>query len=77
MLFDLSLTVCHNDYLIDRTDSVWCKLFDNQTFKILEYREDIKYNCKYGYKHKISQDMTCDLVSNLLQSLQEYKLGLN
>lgn len=65
--------MCQSDYLIDRTNSVWCKLFDENSLKTLEYREDIKYNCKYGYKHQISQDMTCDLVNNLLENLNLYK----
>lgn len=67
--------MCQYEYLIDKTDSVWCKFFDKETLQLLEYREDIKYHCKYGYKHDISRLMTCDLVKNLLQSLKTYQRG--
>ena len=72
-LFDLALKACQYEYLIDGTDSVWCKFFPASLLKLVEYREDLKYNCKYGYKYNISRDMTCDLVSDLLFSLAHLK----
>jgi hypothetical protein len=64
----LSLKLCQYEFLIDGTNSVWCRFFDSDILKLLEYREDIKYHCKYGYRHEISRLMTCDLVGNMVDS---------
>ena len=74
-VFELTLKMCQYEYLIEGKDSIWCKLFDKETLKIMEYKEDIRYNCKYGYKHEISKSMTCDLVINLLDNLKTFKRG--
>ncbi len=37
----MALKMCQYQYLIDGTDSVWCKYFDKETLKLLEYQEDI------------------------------------
>ncbi len=71
--FDMTLKLCQFEYLIDAQDSIWCKFFDKNTLELLEYKEDIKYNCKYGFKHEITQLMTCDLVKNMAQSLESFK----
>lgn len=36
--------MCQYEYLIDGTDSVWCKFFDQDTLKRQEYQEDIEYD---------------------------------
>ena len=74
-LFDLALKICQYEYLIDGTESVWCKFLDNETLATLTYREDIKYHCKYGFKYNVSRLMTCDLVSDLIQTLEQFKTG--
>ncbi len=71
-LFDMALKSCQYEYLIDGSVSPWCKFFDHQMLKTITYREDIKYNCKYGYKHEISKLMTCDLVNHLIKSLEKF-----
>ena len=40
--------------------------------KAIEFREDIKYNCKYAYKYEISRLMTCDLIGNLVENLKAF-----
>ncbi len=65
--------MCQYDYLIDGSESIWCKFFDENILQTLTYREDIKYNCKYGYKHDISRQMTCDLVKELIDSLVNFQ----
>ena len=72
-LFDLALKACQYEYLVDGTDSIWCKFFPQSLLRLIEYREDLKYYCKYGYKYNISRDMTCDLVSDLVNSLKDLK----
>jgi hypothetical protein len=67
------LKSCQYEYLMDGTNSVWCKFFDRQALKLIEYREDIKYHCKYGYKYNLSRDMTCDLIGNLIENLKLFK----
>jgi hypothetical protein len=71
--FEMVLKACQYQYLIDGTKSIWCKFFDEEMLKTLEYQEDIKYNCKYGYKHNISRDMACDLLKHLTTSLDQFK----
>ena len=67
--------MCQYEYLVDGENSIWCKFFDEDILKLVEYKEDIKYHCKYGYKYNISRLMTCDLVKNLLDSLKAFKNG--
>ena len=64
--------MCQYEYLMDGTNSVWCRFFDTDTLKLVEYREDIKYHCKFGYKYNLSRLMTCDLVSNLNENLNGF-----
>ncbi|CAF0730033.1 unnamed protein product [Brachionus calyciflorus] len=71
--FEMAFKMCQYEYLIDKTISIWCKFFDLETIKLLEYKDDLKNNCKYGYKYEISRLMTCDLVKNLLESLKTFK----
>ncbi len=72
-MFDYALKMCQYEYLIDGAESVWCKFFDEKIMQVISYREDISYNCKYGYRHQISKQMTCDLISDIVQSLQSFK----
>lgn len=72
-LFDAALTTCQYEFLIDSRRSIWCKFFDDEMIKFIEYGEDIKYNCKYGSRYDINIDMTCDLVRNLFDNLNEFK----
>ena len=67
--------MCQSEYLLDQTVSIWCKFFDLETIKLLEYKEDVKYNCKYGFKFDISQMMSCDLIKDLVESLKNFKKG--
>ena len=62
--------MCQYEHLTDGKDSIWCRFFDSNILKTIEYREDIKYHCKYGYKYEISRLMACDLVNNLLITLK-------
>jgi hypothetical protein len=67
------MKMCQYEYLIDGKNSVWCKFFDKSILQALEHREDIDYNCKYGYRYNISRDMTCDLIENLLDNLDDFR----
>ena len=67
--------MCQYEYLIDSTESVWCKFFDEKMLETISYREDISYNCKYGFRFDINKQMTCDLVADLVQSLESFKDG--
>ena len=71
---EYALKACQYEYLINGTNSVWCKYFDKDLLKLLEYREDLKYNCKYSYKYELSRLMTCDLVSDLLTRLNNMQV---
>ena len=72
-MFDFALKMCQYEFLIDATNSIWCKFFDKATLKMLEYKEDIEYHCEYGYRHEINSLMTCDLVKNLRENLKIFK----
>jgi hypothetical protein len=69
-LLNFVFMACKYEYLIDRNQSIWCKFLDNSMLKVLQYREDIRYNCKFGYKYNITKQMTCDLIENLLYSFE-------
>jgi hypothetical protein len=69
-ILEFLLKTCQYEYLIDSTESVWCKFFDDSTLNILEYQEDISSYCQFGYKHDISRLMTCDLVDDLVVKLR-------
>ena len=64
--------MCQYEYVIDGTDSVWCKFFDTEWLKLVEYREDIKNNCRYGKRHEMNTLKECDLVKNALDSLKGF-----
>ena len=66
--------MCQYEYLIDGMKSIWCKFIDEEMLKLVEYREDLKYHCKYGYKFNISREMTCDLVSDLTKKLTNIQM---
>lgn len=73
--YEYALKMCQYEYIIDGTDSVWCKYFDTDMLKLSEYREDIKNNCRFGYRHNVTRMMTCDLVKNLLENLKVFQNG--
>lgn len=74
-LFELAYKNCAFEYLIDGAEVPWCKFFDDQMLGVYAYREDIDYNCKYGRRSEISSLMTCDLVNDLVQSLESFING--
>jgi len=75
-LLDTALKACQYEYLVDPTiSSIWCKFFDTKMLKTIEFREDLKYNCKYGYKYELSRLMTCDLIGNLIENLNKFRIG--
>lgn len=76
-LLEYALKMCQYEFLMDSTESIWCKFFDEKMLKTIAYRQDIKYNCKYGYRFEINKLMTCDLVNNLVESLENFKNGLD
>jgi hypothetical protein len=73
--FDYTLKMCQYEYVIDGTDSVWCKYFDARWLRLVEYREDIKNNCRYGKRRAMNTLKECDLVRNALDSLNEFVKG--
>lgn len=70
--FDFTLKMCQYEYIIDGTDSIWCKYFDKEWLQLVEYREDIKNHCRYGKRHAITVLKECDLVQNALDSLNTF-----
>ncbi len=65
--------MCQYEYLMDSTESIWCRFFGEEMFKTDTYRTDVEYQCKHGYKFEITSKMTCDLVANLVESLGNLK----
>jgi hypothetical protein len=73
--FDFALKMCQYEYIIDGTDSVWCKFFDRHWLQLVEYREDIKNNCRYGKRHAMNTLKECDLVKNAADNLRGFVRG--
>lgn len=63
------MRMCEYEYLIDGSESIWCKFFSQSVLQLQEYREDMQSYCKFGFKHSISRLMTCDLVKDLVAYL--------
>lgn len=74
-VYQSALKMCEYEYLMDSTESIWCRFFDEDMLKTFTYRTDVDYQCKYGYRFNITTQMTCDLVSNLVESLENFKNG--
>jgi hypothetical protein len=67
------VNACQQEYVINKTESPWCKLLDNDVFKQYEMLIDIVYHCKFGYKYEITKMMTCDLIKELKGRLSDIK----
>lgn len=62
--------MCEYQYLLDGTESVWCRFFNESTLRLEEFRQDMQLNCLYGYRSNISSLMGCDLMNELLTFLK-------
>lgn len=70
-MYEQVYRICQYRHLLDSTTSIWCKLLDQDMLEVDEYLQDIKNNCKYGYKHEITQLATCDLMGNLVETFRQ------
>ncbi|XP_018323869.2 multiple inositol polyphosphate phosphatase 1 [Agrilus planipennis] len=49
-----------------RKESVWCSLLDKETFKVLEYYEDLKYYWIDGYGNSLNHNQACVAFQDLI-----------
>ena len=48
----------------------WCSVLDDSEFDVIEYLYDIKNYWKRGYGYKINYEMSCMLLKNLTESIE-------
>lgn len=50
--------------------SPWCNLFDEYDFQILEYRQDIEYYWIDGYGYKLTYQIACPTIEDIVQKIR-------
>ena len=58
--------------LMNRNDSSWCSLLDEEDFKVLEYQGDLKNYYEHSYGNKLSYEIICPLLSDITQNLRDF-----
>ena len=58
--------------LMNRNDSSWCSLLDEEDFKVLEYQGDLKNYYENSYGNKLAYEIICPLLSDITQNLRDF-----
>lgn len=58
--------------LMNRNDSSWCSLLDEEDLKVLEYQGDMKNYYKHSYGNKLAYEIICPLLSDITQNLRDF-----
>lgn len=54
-----------------REASAWCAAFTPEHILVLEYAEDLKYYYKHGHGSEINYGLTCDLIADFINKLDD------
>ncbi|CAH2322164.1 multiple inositol polyphosphate phosphatase 1 isoform X1 [Pelobates cultripes] len=70
-LIQVAFFTCSFELAINNTEnSPWCKLFDEEDGKVLEYLNDLKQYWKRGYGFAINSRSSCSLFQHIFQHLE-------
>ena len=58
--------------LMNRNDSSWCSLLDEEDLKVLEYQADLKNYYEHSYGNKLAYEIICPLLSDITQNLRDF-----
>lgn len=58
--------------LMNRNDSSWCSLLDEEDIKVLEYQGDLKNYYEHSYGNKLSYEIICPLLVDIIQNLRDF-----
>ncbi|XP_044155528.1 multiple inositol polyphosphate phosphatase 1-like [Bufo gargarizans] len=69
-LIQVAFFTCSFELAINNVaNSPWCRLFDEEDAKVLEYLNDLKQYWKRGYGYDINSRSSCSLFRNIFQHL--------
>lgn len=70
-LIQVAFFACSFELSINNTEnSPWCRLFDEEDAKVLEYLNDLKQYWKRGYGFDINSRSSCNLFQHIFQHLE-------
>ncbi|XP_073452422.1 multiple inositol polyphosphate phosphatase 1 [Aquarana catesbeiana] len=70
-LIQVAFFTCSFELAINNTvNSPWCRLFDEEDAKVLEYLNDLKQYWKRGYGFDINSRSSCNLFQHIFQHLE-------
>lgn len=70
-LIQVAFFACSFELAINNiADSPWCRLFDEEDAKVLEYLNDLKQYWKRGYGFDINSRSSCNLFQHIFQHLE-------
>ena len=57
---------------MNRGDTSWCSLFEEEGIKVLEYQGDLQNYYEHSYGNKLSYEIICPLLSDITQNLRDF-----
>ena len=60
---------CRFEYAV-LGSSVWCSVFPEETLRLMEYRQDLKYYWRYGHGKAANYQPSCLVLKDLLQTFR-------
>ena len=63
--------LCAFGYM-NRRDTSWCSLLEEEDIKVLEYQGDLQNYYEHSYGNKLSYEIICPLLSDITQNLRDF-----
>ena len=60
---------------MNRGDSSWCSLLDEEDIKVLEYQGDLENYYEHSYGNTLNHKIECTLLSDITQNLRDFSMG--
>ncbi|XP_033468717.1 multiple inositol polyphosphate phosphatase 1-like [Epinephelus lanceolatus] len=70
-LTEAAFYLCAYEFAIKAVNSPWCRLFDEDDAKVLEYASDLREFWKRGYGHDINSKSSCILFHDVFKRLNK------
>lgn len=61
--------------VMNRNDSSWCDLLEDNDVKIMEYQGDLKAYYEHSYGNQLNLEMECTLLSEITKNLRDFSAG--
>lgn len=66
----LIYTICAFETAWNKTNhSPWCTLFDEESVRVMEFHEELDYYYVDGYGNRLTHDMACPALRDMVERL--------